>query len=135
MMCFRGVRPAVADAGPVLGLPGRPDHRLRGMVTFELAIGMLAACLLAAMLGWSINLVVLRARCQDSAVQIARQLARDDEAAASEAIELAPPGAAIGSEYGPRGVKVTVTVRASWGRLGPVEVTASAVFPREGRPR
>ena len=50
MMCFRGVRPAVADAGPVLGLPGRPDHRLRGMVTFELAIDMLTACLLAAML-------------------------------------------------------------------------------------
>ena len=44
----------------------------RGMVTFELAIGLLTACLATALLGWGIGLVGLQARCTESAGQIAR---------------------------------------------------------------
>lgn len=102
------------------------------MVTFELAIGILSACLVAAALGWGVSLITLQSRCSDAATQIARQLARGDQQAADEAIARAPKDAQVITEPRPGEIKVTVLVEASWGAFGPVQVKASAVLPVEG---
>lgn len=101
------------------------------MVTFELAVGVLSACLLAAVLGWGISLVTLQSRCSDAATQIVRQLARGDQQAAADAISRAPEGAQVLTDDQPDKIKVTVLVEVRWGAFGPVEVRASAVAPKE----
>lgn len=108
-------------------------RKQRGMVTFELAIGILAACLLAGMLGWTIGLVALQARCSDAAGQIVRQLARGDDEAAQEAKDRAPDGADIEVTEAPGVITVLVSVDANWGALGPVEIKGRASAPDGGR--
>lgn len=105
----------------------------RGMVTFELAIGILAACLVTAMLGWAISLVGLQARCTEVASQIARQLGRGDQVAAGEARERIPDGAQVQVVDGADQVEVRVVVAAQWGHFGPIEVSGRAVAPTQGR--
>ncbi|MDI9628339.1 MAG: TadE family type IV pilus minor pilin [Acidobacteriota bacterium] len=105
----------------------------RGMVTFELAIGILAACLATALLGWGIGLVGLQARCTESAGQIARQLGRDDQQAADEARGRVPEGAAVLVSEAPTEVAVVVSVEASWGAFGPITVEGRAAAPTGGR--
>ncbi len=103
------------------------------MVTFELAVGVLSVVVLAALLGWGVNLVALQARCTDVAGQVARQLARGDESAADEAKALAPVDSVVLVEQDARLVRVSVTVDARWGYFGPVSVTGRASAPAEGR--
>lgn len=67
----------------------------RGMVTVELAVSILSAALMASCLCWVIGVVGAQMRCQDSAVAIARQLARGDEAAAERARASVPPGSEV----------------------------------------
>lgn len=105
----------------------------RGMVTFELAIGLLAACLATALLGWGIGLVGLQARCTESAGQIARQLGRDDEQAAAQARGRVPDGAAVQVIEAATEVTVLVSVERSWGAFGPVTIQGRAATPTEGR--
>lgn len=105
----------------------------RGMVTFELAVGLLAACLATALLGWGIGLVGLQARCTESAGQIARQLGRDDEQAAAEARGRVPDGAAVQVIEAATEVTVVVSVEQSWGAFGPVTIRGRAATPAEGR--
>ena len=63
------------------------------MVTVELAIGVLAATLVAAFLVSLTLLGVAQAACAETASQVARQTARGDAAAAAEARDRAPAGA------------------------------------------
>lgn len=105
----------------------------RGMVTFELAVGLLTACLVTALLGWGIGLVGLQARCTESAGQIARQLGRDDEQAAAEARGRVPDGAAVQVIEAATEVTVVVSVERSWGAFGPVIIRGRAAAPAEGR--
>ncbi len=128
-------------------MPGHPDTQpgrstlarpagtktQRGMVTVELAVGVLAACLVAALLGWGIGLIGLQARCSESASQIARQLGRDDQQAADEARLRVPDGAEVRVTSGNTTVEVLVTAQASWGRFGPVTVQGRATAPTRGR--
>lgn len=107
--------------------------RGRGMVTFELAVGILAACLITALLGWGIGLVGLQARCTEVASQIARQLGRGDEQAADEARGRVPRGGQVRVVDGPGEVEVLVIVEARWGSFGPIEVSGRAVAPAQGR--
>lgn len=111
----------------------KPATSSRGMVTFELAIGILSAALLTAMLGWGIGLISLQARCTDAASQIARQLARGDAEAAEAARERVPDEAAVQITEGSAEVEVLVSVQASWGVLGPIEVAGHAAAPTGGR--
>lgn len=105
----------------------------RGMVTFELAIGLLAACVVAALLGWGINLIALQARCSDSASQIVRQLARGDTQAAQQAEQRVPPAARVDVTENPDEIVVAVSVSARWGVFGPIEVRGRASAPTKGR--
>ena len=101
----------------------------RGMVTFELAIGILSAAVVATVIGWGISLLMLQSRCTDVAGQIARQLGRGDTAAAGKLESLA----AIITDEKPEEVMVRVTVDARFGVLGPLTVTGSGISPRQGR--
>jgi hypothetical protein len=65
----------------------------RGMVTAELAVATLAAGVMLIMLSWGIFLISVQLRCMDSASEVARQIARGDDAAAAAARDRAPDGA------------------------------------------
>lgn len=105
----------------------------RGMVTFELAIGVLTAALAATILGWTVSLLMVQARCTDVAGQMARQLGRGDQAAASQLSELAPAGAQIQVASDDGLITVRVTVDERLGAVGPVRITGSASAPEQGR--
>ena len=109
------------------------QSRQRGMVTVELAVGMLTACLMAGMLGWTVSLVALQARCSDAAGQIARQLARGDQEAAQQAEVHMPDGAALTVLESDARVTVLVAVETHWGALGPVAIEGRASAPSGGR--
>lgn len=88
-----------------------PDER--GMVTAEIALGMLLVAAMAVVMGWLGGVIVMQQRVDDSAVQIARQQARGDTAAVARARADAPDGATVdirrdGEEY-----VVTVRCRPS----------------------
>lgn len=103
------------------------------MVTFELAVGTLSAVVVTALLAWGIGLVALQARCHDTAAQIARQLARGDQAAAQEALARGPQDASMTVDDKDGNVSVVVRVAARFGAVGPVDVRGGAQMPREQR--
>lgn len=105
----------------------------RGMVTFELAVGILSAALLTALLSWGVGLIALQAQCSDVASQVARQLARGDVEAAEQAEQRVPTNGRVSVMERPTEIEVAVVVQVSWGRLGPIDVTGSAVAPTQGR--
>lgn len=107
------------------------NPRERGMVTFELATGLLAATILTVMLGWCISLVSLQARCQDTAYAMARQVARGDDAAADQALHDGPAGAQAETSTDDGQVRVVVSVDASIGSFGPVRVQGEAIVTAE----
>lgn len=96
------------------------------MVTFELAVGILAAALLAGILAWTVSLVVINTWCSSSATQIARQLARGDTQAAHQAEEAAPRGATVSIDRRSDRVVVVVSTREKFGPLGPVSLRGGA---------
>ena len=79
------------------------------MVTAELAVATLAAGLMLIMLSWGIFLITVQLRCMDSASEVARQIARGDDAAAAAARDRAPEGA--GFELSESSELVIVKVR------------------------
>jgi hypothetical protein len=83
----------------------------RGMVTAELAVATLAAGGMLIMLCWGIFLMSVQLRCIDSAAEVARQIARGDDAAATAARGRAPEGAAF--EINRSSELVTVGVRVA----------------------
>ena len=76
-------------------------------------------------------LVVLQLRCTDVAAAVARQIARDDQAAADRARAQAPAGATVQVSRRPRLVTVTVRVRAKplsgWLVTVPLQARAQVV--------
>ncbi len=100
------------------------------MVTAELAVGVLSAALIAGMLCWVLVLIGLRTTCQDTAAQMARQLARGDRPAAQRARE-SIPDAQVNVDTRDEDIIVTVSAKANWGALGPIVVQASASVTRE----
>jgi hypothetical protein len=101
------------------------------MVTFELAVGILSAAVLAMAMVWAISLVGAQIRCADTAAAVARFTARGDAAAAELAKEEAPEGAKVAVEQDAGAVRVTVSVDARAGRLGPIRLSATATMPKE----
>lgn len=115
-------------------MPSQQTRRdRRGMVTFELAVGILTASLLAGLLGWGMALVGLQARCTDLASQVARQLGRGDLPAAAQAQARVPDGGQVLVNESDQQIEVMIVVEASWGVLGPVKISGRAVAPTGGR--
>ena len=103
----------------------------RGMVTAELAIGILSATMLAVCLCWGVSLVVVHTECTDVAAQIARAEARGDAASSTEARGHAPDGATITVEETADQVQVSVSVPTSFGHLVTIIVNGHATMPKE----
>lgn len=82
------------------------------MVTAELAVATLAALAMLLLLSWGIYLMVMQIRCIDTAAEVARQAARDDDAAVSRAKREAPAGAQVHISRSDALVKVKVSVLA-----------------------
>ncbi|MFT3887919.1 MAG: TadE family type IV pilus minor pilin [Arachnia sp.] len=78
------------------------------MVTLELAIGVVAATLVAAFLVSLTLLGVAQAACAETASQVARQTARGDDVAVREARGRAPADATITVTREASGVAVRV---------------------------
>lgn len=110
------------------GGKGRPGPRRgqRGMVTVELAIGVVTAVVVTACLVSLTLLGVAQSACAESSAQIARQAARGDEGALREAKERVPDGASIRIDRQPGGVSVSVALEVGVVGLGPVRVSAQA---------
>jgi hypothetical protein len=81
------------------------------MVTAELAVATLAAGAMLIMLSWGIFLITVQLRCTDSASEVARQIARGDDAAAAAARDRAPEGSRF--EISETSELVIVKVRVS----------------------
>ena len=113
---------------PPGGRRGRPADRSpdRGMVTVELAIGVVAATLVAAFLASLTLLGVAQAACAETASQVARQTARGDDEAVREAKGKAPAGAVVEASSDGRGVSVRVTAPFRVLSVPPVELSAAA---------
>jgi len=83
----------------------------RGMVTVELALSLIGL-MLATMVGvWFLWVFGQQIRCVDTAREVARQLARGDDAAAQRAAAAAPAGSSVDSSR--NGSEAVVTVRLS----------------------
>ena len=98
----------------------------RGMVTAELAIGVMVCVSLVVAGVWAVMLVVSQTRCGDVAAEMARQLARGDQQAAERARGGAPAGSRVAIDHVGGRVVVSVSADSSLGRLGPVHLKASA---------
>lgn len=116
--------PGVAAAPPDTGSRAAQP---RGMVTSELAVALLAVAMIAAFGCWTVGLVAAQNRCADMAHQMARQIARGDDAQRDRIRAEAPLGSVVDVHRATEQVTVRVSRQLSWGRLGPVEVRASAV--------
>lgn len=99
--------------------------RRRGMVTAEVAVGMVALVMLVAMLAGLSATVQLHARCLASANEIARFEVRHDSASADRAAADVPRGAEVSRSR--QGAVVVVVVRA------PVRLAALPAFWVEAR--
>lgn len=71
--------------------PGR-GHGERGMVTAEIALGMIPLVVITLLLGWGLNLVTGQILLEDAASEVARQSARGDTGAVARARSDAPDG-------------------------------------------
>ncbi len=115
-----GTRPradASGDKGPT---------RERGMVSVELAIGVLAMALVALVGAFIISMAVVQGRCGDTAAAVSRQLARGDRQEADRARGTAPRGATVQVTTSGGRVRVTVSVSERLGRFGPVRLSSTA---------
>ena len=118
----------------MLSARSRPE---RGMVTAELAVGVLAVMLVTLMLAWCLHLVTRQLLLEDTAAEVARQAARGDLVAVTAAREDAPPGTVIelSREMGSVVARARTTVDGLEA-LPAVELTAEArvlVEPGETR--
>lgn len=116
---------------PALHCPSPRRGEDRGMVTVELAVGLLTASLAVAVACWVVMLVVLQGRCEQVAGQVARQVARADDKAADEAKRRVPAGGRVEVSTTDRQVRVVVDAASSFGPIGPVRVTGRAVADLE----
>ena len=101
--------------------------RDRGMVTAELAVGLVVVVLAAVVLAWGLHLVVRQMLLEDAVAEVARQVARGDEDAVDAARAEAPPGARISVREGDRITVVTGEVASGPpGRRAVVTLRAEA---------
>lgn len=112
-------------SGGALRRPRNP-YPQRGMVTVELAVGILLTVVITASLVGLAMLGVVHASCAETATQVARHTARGDSLTVAEATERRVKGAQIDIQRHAQGVEVRVTTKVAVVGLSPIEVTASA---------
>lgn len=101
------------------------------MVTVELAIGLIAVVTLLGILTGVVLLGVTQSGLHTTCSEVARQLARGDEAAADAAAARAPAGAETVTTTTRDGVRVTLTARVRVPGLGAIPLEAHAFAPWE----
>lgn len=103
------------------------------MVSVELAFGSLGAALALVVMAWTLALVGLLVRCQDTAAEVARQEARSDRTAVAKAVADRPAGARVQIKHDGDLVRVRVELLArpwtDW--LPAVPLHAAAVVLQE----
>jgi hypothetical protein len=103
-------------------------------VTAELALGLLGLALAVYLLGGLFSTVMTQIRCVDAASELARQGARDDQAAVERVSQRLPAGAVV--TLSQRGdlvlarVEIGLTPWGSW--FDPIRLAAEAETVREG---
>lgn len=102
---------------------GRCRPSARGLVSVELAIGMVTLTVLVAILIGVVSLGVRQAAAAESSAQLARQLSRGDQVAAQQARDRSPGEVSVVSRDG--GVEVTVRCDTRVPGLGEIEVRAT----------
>lgn len=106
-------------------------RRTRGMVTLELAIGIMSAAMVLFGASAVIGMLILQDRIESVASQAARFSARGDEAELAKVRKKAPRGATITVQKSGGWAVAKVRAERSWGRLGPFELQAEASAPLE----
>ena len=109
----------------------RSKPRARGMVTVEMALGLISTAVVLAFCSALLGLGIMQGQCEDVATQVARHVARGDDASAKRATQAAPRSARVVTTTRGGWVTVVVTARQSWGSIGPVEVAGQASMPLE----
>ena len=106
----------------------------RGMVSFEVAFGVMLAAVVALGLCYLLALAVQLGELQATAGEVARQRARDDTAAAARAERDAPVGTRVRVSNSGRDVVVIAELNSQpWGLWIPaMPLSARAVVVREG---
>lgn len=106
----------------------------RGMVSVEVAFGVLLAAVVALGLCYLIAIVMQLGQLQAVAGEVARQQARGDSAAAQRAQSGAPAGTRVRVSGSGEDVVVDVELQSQpWGGVIPaVGLSARAVVAREG---
>ena len=99
------------------------------MVTAELAFASIGAALACVLLAWVLAVIGLMLRCQETAVEVARQEARGDRAAVARAVSDRPKGArvTVSRDGGLVQVRVELAARpwADWLPTVPLAATAA----------
>ncbi len=103
------------------------------MVTAELAFASIGAALACVFLAWTLTLVGLLVRCQDTVAEVARQEARSDHAAAGKAMADRPEGAVVKIRQDAERVTAVIDLAARpWATWLPsVPLSARATVLRE----
>ena len=115
----------------VWGRRARSTRDDRGMVTAELAMGSLFVAGFVGMVAWVIALLMAWTVCQNTAAEVARQEARGDVQASTQAQHDKPAGAIVTVSHHGGTVRVDVTLRAqpwaSWLPVVPLSASAEVV--------
>lgn len=108
--------------------------RERGMVTVELALGLVALAIIVGVAIQLVGVMLLQGRCWDTATEVARQVARGDHQAVAKARSDAPEGATIDIAAREGVAVVIVQTRAQpVGPLLPLDLRAEARVVQEPR--
>ena len=106
-------------------------NRSRGIVTTELALGLLFVITVLAFCCGLLGLAIMQGECEDLATQVARMEARGDHAAAARAEAGAPADARVSLRTEGGWVVVVVSAERAWGAIGPVRLQAEARMLKE----
>ncbi|MDO5093052.1 MAG: DUF4244 domain-containing protein [Propionibacteriaceae bacterium] len=112
--------------GAAIKLPGLRRRGQRGMVTVELAIGLIVVVMLLAILVGVILLGVTQSHLEGISSDLAKHIARGDEVTATKVRERAPADARIEVVKDEAGVWVTTRLDVSILNLGSVPLEAAA---------
>lgn len=103
----------------------------RGMVTLELAIGILSAAIVLFCCSAALALLILQDQLEVVATQSARHAARGDTEQVEDVKRKAPRGARVDVTKADGWATSTASAQRRWGQLGPFTVTATASAPLE----
>ncbi len=103
----------------------------RGMVTVELAIGLVGLAFVTVILASLFNVGAGYHTCAVAATEVARQLARGDVAAAQRVQDALPASSKVSVRNVDDGIEVKVAMRVSVVALAPIDVAADAWAKRE----